>query len=560
MKNGIENPIKSKTSATTQVAVESYLTPTYGQKAFSVPTPSETIPDLPMSPLAAQRLISDELDMDARNSADLGSYITDYMEQEIDAIIHDTLGKVFIDKSEYPLTAEMGDRVARMIQSWYHGTPATTPNGFIGTPTIGSSEAVMLGMIAHRYAWTKLWRARKSKNPEGYPQGYYRKDKPFLLAARDIHTCWNKYCLYFNTDALLFNLADNKYTLSEKDISAFLNTPLASLLTLPNINPEHQALAQTIVEACDFDPVTDEAILALKTPAELVFVVGTVVGTTFTGSADPVSAINDVLVSLRSKNFAGTQDAMDIPMHVDAASGGFCLPFSSPTLLWDFRLPQVRSINVSNHKFGLVYPGVGTLVFKDEQVVDPALIYNVTYLGAAFKDYTVNFSRGSAMVIAAYYNLIRFGKKGYQDVIDNCMSNANYFAKLINTDSGTQDHLQTISQTDLFPIVVWIDKRTGPMAWTLTDLSQELEKRGWKLPSYHLPYTSSETPDGPLAMRVVIRQDLSYDKLTILHRDIAKAISNLDARGKNVDMQNANIQQLLQVDRAHYAYIGSRGC
>ena len=94
MKNGIENPIKSKTSATTQVAVESYLTPTYGQKAFSVPTPSETIPDLPMSPLAAQRLISDELDMDARNSADLGSYITDYMEQEIDTIIHDTLGKV----------------------------------------------------------------------------------------------------------------------------------------------------------------------------------------------------------------------------------------------------------------------------------------------------------------------------------------------------------------------------------------------------------------------------------------------------------------------------------
>lgn len=98
------------------------------------------------------------------------------------------------------------------------------------------------------------------------------------------------------------------------------------------------------------------------------------------------------------------------------------------------------------------------------------------------------------------------------------------------------------------------------MAWTLTDLSQELEKRGWKLPSYHLPYTSSETPDGPLAMRVVIRQDLSYDKLTILHRDIAKAISNLDARGKHVNMQNANIQQLLQVDRAHYAYIGSRGC
>lgn len=560
MEKEIKSSLDGKTVSSLQSTMDDHLTPTYGQKAFSVAIPSDTIPDLPMSPQAAQRLINDELDMDARNSADLGSYITDYMEPEIDTIIHETLGKVFIDKSEYPLTAEIGDRVARMIQSWYHGTPATTPNGFIGTPTIGSSEAVMLGMIAHRYAWTKLWQARKNKTPEGYPQGYYRKDKPFLLAARDIHTCWNKYCLYYNTDALLFNLADNKYTLSENDVRAFLNTPLSNLLDPPNINPEHQALAQIIIEACDFDPIEDKAILALKTPAELVFVVGTVVGTTFTGSADPIAAINDVLVSLKLNTFAGTQDAIDIPMHVDAASGGFCLPFSSPSLLWDFRLPQVRSINVSNHKFGLVYPGVGTLVFKDEQVVDPALIYNVTYLGAAFKDFTVNFSRGSAMVIAAYYNLIRFGKKGYQDVIDNCMSNAKYFANSINTGRGTQDHLQTISQTDLFPIVVWVDKRAAPLAWTLTDLSQELEKRGWKLPSYHLPYTSSETPDGPLAMRVVIRQDLSYDKLSILYRDITKAISTLDARSEHVDMQNPGIKQFLQTDREHYTYVGSRGC
>ena len=558
--NRVKPSLDSKISDNENSRTDTYLTPTYGQTPFSVAIPTHTIPDLPMTPRAAQRLISDELDMDARNSADLGSYITDYMDPEIDIIINQTLGKVFIDKSEYPLTAEMGDRVARMIQSWYNGTPATTSSGFIGTPTIGSSEAVMLGLIAHRYAWIKSWKTRKNRTPEGYPSGYYRKDKPFLLAARDIHTCWNKYCLYYNTDSLLFNLSDNKYTLSAIDVSTFLNTTIKSLLTNPDVKPEYKALAEIIIEACDFDPVADEEILGLKTPAELVFVVGAVVGTTFTGSADPVSEINDVLVTLKTNTFAGTKDAIDIPIHVDAASGGFCLPFSMPYLSWDFRLPQVRSINVSNHKFGLVYPGVGTVVFKDEHVVDPSLIYNVTYLGAAFKDYTVNFSRGSAMVIAAYYNLIRFGIKGYQEIIENCLSNALHLDDLINNDIGTKHYFQTISQTNLFPIVVWIDRRESPLPWTLTDLSQELEKRGWKLPAYNLPYTNSETPDGPLAMRVVIRQDLSHDKISILHADIVKAIHFLNATVENLDIENPDVQRLLKKDSLHYTYKGARGC
>lgn len=540
--------------------IDNYLTPTYGQNPFAISIPSDTLPDLPMSPLAAQRLICDELDMDARNSSDLGSYITDYMEPEIDSIIHSTLGKVFIDKSEYPITAEIGDRVARMIQSWYNGTPATTSTGFIGTPTIGSSEAVMLGLIAHRYAWTELWKTRKSIHPEGYPTGYYRKDKPFLLAARDIHTCWNKYCLYYNADSLLFNLSDDKYTLSEVDVSGFLNTTLDTLLNNPGINPEHKALAQIIVESCDFDPLADKWILQLKTPAELVFVVGTVVGTTFTGSADPISSINDVLVTLKKKKFAGTASEIDIPMHVDAASGGFCLPFSSPDLLWDFRLPQVRSINVSNHKFGLVYPGAGTIVFKDEHIVHTDLIYNITYLGAAFNDYTVNFSRGSSMVIAAYYNLIRFGKKGYKDIIGNCLSNALHFANLINSDVGTKDYFQTISQTDLFPIVVWTNKPSAPQSWTLVDLSQELEKRGWKLPSYNLPYTNSEKPDGPLAMRVVIRQDLSHDKILLLHSDIINAIIALNTKFKKIELLSTDLQHILLTDRERHIFKGTRGC
>jgi glutamate decarboxylase len=236
------------------------------------------------------------------------------MEPEADQLIMDSVGKNYVDNDEYPQTSKIQDRVVNMLARLFN---APHDSKSVGTATIGSSEAIMLGLLAHKWTW------RKRREKEGKPT-----DKPNIVMGADVHTVWEKFAKYFDVELKLIPLKDDVYTISADDV------------------------AQEI----------DENTIA----------VGAVIGTTFTGQMDPIKEINDMLVEIKESK------GWDIPMHVDGASGGFVAPFIFPDLEWDFRLEQVKSINASGHKYGLVYPGVGWVIFKDKSDLPDDLIFDIT--------------------------------------------------------------------------------------------------------------------------------------------------------------------------------------
>jgi glutamate decarboxylase len=225
---------------------------------------------------------------------------------------------------------------------------------------------------------------------------------------------------------------------------------------------------------------------------------------------DPVVELNDALEKLfRDKGYF-------VPIHVDGASGGFLLPFLEPELVWDFRLSHVRSINVSGHKFGLVYPGIGWLLFRDRSDLPDDLVFRVNYLGAEEETYTLNFSSNAAFVIAQYYNLLRLGKKGYKQILENCRENARFFAGKLSESS----FFTPIDPSPSLPIVAF--SLRAPHAGREMEISSELRKFGWIVPAYTLP------PDaqGLSVLRVVVREQVSKNMLEHLleHLDISSQI------------------------------------
>ena len=216
---------------------------------------------------------------------------------------------------------------------------------------------------------------------------------------------------------------------------------------------------------------------------------------------------------------------LDIPIHVDAASGGFVLPFTEPDLKWDFRLEHVRSINVSGHKYGLVYPGIGWIVWKDEKDFPEELIFKVNYLGGWMPTYTLNFSRGSAMVIAQYYNFLRLGKAGYKDIMQNCLSNARYLANLLEKSKK----FVLINSGELIPLVA-IRLKKEITNYTVFHLSDKLRERGWVVSAYTLPKNAEDIA----IMRVVVREHFSRDMIEILYQDISNAIESFESGSKAI--------------------------
>src|SRR6201999_3336467 len=222
------------------------------------------------------------------------------------------------------------------------------PGETTGARTQGSSEAIMLGALSLKWKW------RKRREQDG-------KDttRPNLVFGGDVHVVWEKFCRYFDVEPRIIPLQPDRYTIGPEDV----------------------------------EPHVDENTIG----------VAAVLGTTFTGHSDDIPGINDLLIRLRDKN------GLDVPLHVDAASGGFVWPFLYPHSEWDFRLEQVRSINVSGHKFGLVYPGIGWLVFRERSDLAEDLVFYENYLGKTDATFTLNFSTGSSMVLAQYYHFVRFG-------------------------------------------------------------------------------------------------------------------------------------------------------
>lgn len=429
------------------------ISPTYSLRYFAEGAPKYQIPQEGMPAAAAYQLVHDALHFDGITAFNLASFTTTWMEPEADQLIMENLGKNFIDSFEYPETAEIHQRTVNMLAQLFN---APEYDEFCGTATVGSSEAIELGLLAHKWTW-KSKRLTQGKDA----------NHPNIVFGADAHICWDKFARYFDVEPRIIPMQENRFCID----------------------------ADSVRERID----------------ENTIAVGAIMGTTFTGACEPVKGINDLLVQIKKI------EGWDIPIHVDAASAGFILPFTNPELEWDFRLQQVRSINVSGHKFGLVYPGVGWLLFRSPGDLPEDLIFYVNYLGDTMPTYTLNFSRGSDMVLAQYYNLLRLGYSGYAKVMDNCLNNARYLADKLSSS----DIFELISDMQL-PIITFKFKHAPN--FTPFQLAQKLRERGWMLPAYTLPPQAEHLT----VMRIIVRETFSRDMAETLYNDLVKTYQLLD--------------------------------
>lgn len=433
---------------------DTFLDSTFAARIFRENIPKYALDQTGLPARAAYEIIHQELDLDGNPALNLASFVTTWMEDEANRLIEENLGKNFIDIDEYPETFQVQEKCINILARLFN-SPDDADS--IGTATVGSSEAIMLGLLAHK--WT--WKLRRQK--EGKPA-----DKPNIVMGADVHTVWEKFALYFDVELRLIPLDDESFTVTAEEIAKKID--------------------------------------------ENTICVGAVIGTTYTGQMDPIEAINDELLKIKKEK------GWDIPIHVDAASGGFIAPFIYPDLKWDFRLEQVKSINVSGHKYGLVYPGIGWLVMKDKSDLPKDLIFDVNYLGGVMPNYSINFSKGSYSIIAQYYNFLRLGRDGYTSIMKNIMKNAKYLAdSLVETGK-----FELLDKNLKFPIVTLILKDSKFSAYQLSDL---LRSKGWIVPAYTLPPNAENIE----VLRVVIKENFGRSMVNNFIADVKQAIEELDA-------------------------------
>src|SRR5215211_7706002 len=419
--------------------------------------PSEAIPDDPMLPIAAMRLIDEELAVEGIPERNLATFVTTWMEPEARRVIDENLHRNFIDHAEYPQTFEIQQRCVRMLAELFNAPGETT-----GTSTQGSSEAIMLGALSLKWKW------RQRREAAGKAT-----DAPNLVFGGDVHVVWEKFCRYFDVEPRIVPLQPGKYTIGPEDI----------------------------------EPHVDENTIG----------VAAVVGTTFTGHADDVVGMNDFLVDLKDRT------GLDVPLHIDGASGAFVWPFLYPESKWDFRLEQVRSINASGHKFGLVYPGIGWLIFRENSDLAEDLVFYENYLGKTDATFTLNFSTGSSMVLAQYYNLIRYGKAGYRRIMEIMRENAR---SLANDIEGIGPFQIIGKGEERLPLVAFNLAEEHP--YDEFDIAFQLSaERGWMVPAYTMPPNAQDVK----MMRALVKLTLGSSLVDKLADDLAAAIETLERKG-----------------------------
>ncbi len=430
--------------------------------------PDNEFPDVASPPLEAMRLILEEIVLDGIPERNLATFVTTWMEPEVQQIIAENLHRNFIDHAEYPRTAEIEQRCIRMLADLYHAPGETT-----GARTQGSSEAIMLGALSLKWKW------RQRREAAGKDTA-----KPNLVFGGDVHVVWEKFCRYFDVEPRIVPLQPDKFTIGPEDVH----------------------------------PHVDENTIG----------VAAVLGTTFTGHADDIVGINDMLIEMRD-----TQ-GLDVPLHVDAASGGFVWPFLFPHSEWDFRLEQVRSINVSGHKFGLVYPGIGWLIFRGEEDLPDDLVFLENYLGKVDKTFTLNFSTGSAMVLAQYYNFIRFGRRGYTYLMDTMQKNAGRLADRI-ADIGPFEIVG--AGEEQLPLIAF--KLADERPYDEFDVAWQLSaERGWMLPAYTMPPNAEHVN----MLRALVKLNLIRSQVETLADDIAEAVATLEKKGGVSEAERAKVK------------------
>ncbi|KZF20893.1 glutamate decarboxylase [Xylona heveae TC161] len=436
------------------------------------------------------QLLRDELDLDGRPTLNLASFVGTYMEDHAQQLMIENISKNLSDADEYPAMMDMHARCISIIANLWE---AQKGEKAIGSATTGSSEAVQLGGLAMKRRWQEKRRAAGKD-----------ASKPNIIMGANAQVALEKFARYFEVEARIL------------DVSEKSNYRLDPDLVKQNI---------------------DENTIG-------VFVI---LGSTYTGHYEPVAEIATILDDYERET------GIDIPIHVDAASGGFIAPFTHAKAggpKWNFALPRVKSINTSGHKFGLVYAGLGWIIWRDESYLPHDLIFELHYLGGTEESYTLNFSRPGAQVIAQYYNLIHLGFEGFRSIMENCLSNARVLSKSleatgwyvcvsdIHRKKGQHKFLgaaeavfgsgnETSAEYNAgLPVVAFRFsddfKRRFPHI-KQSSVSGLLRGKQYIVPNYPLPPKEEKTE----ILRVVVRESMALDLVERLIRDICDVTETL---------------------------------
>lgn len=443
----------------TNFRVDNAATSVYGSDKMLQPSPVQTIPQEPTMPEIAYQMVHDETYPQTQPRLNLATFVTTYMDDYATKLMNEAINVNYIDETEYPRVAVMAGRCINIMANLWN-TPEKN-EWKSGAVAIGSSEACMLGGVA---AWLR-WRKRRQMAGKPF-------DKPNFVMSSGLQIVWDKFAKLWQIELRVVPLTLGKTTLDPQD-----------------------ALAM-----CDENTI---CIVPIQ-------------GVTWTGLNDDVEALDKALDVYNAKT------GYDIPIHVDAASGGYILPFLNPEKKWDFRLKWVLSISTSGHKFGLVYPGLGWVVWKDKDYLPEDMSFSVNYLGANITQVGLNFSRPAAQILGQYYQFIRLGFQGYKDIQTNSME----IAKYAHQEIGKMAPFANYSDEVVNPLFIWYMKPEYEKSakWTLFDLQAKLQESGWMVPAYTLPSNLEEY----VVMRMVARQGMSRDMTDMLINDIKDAVAELE--------------------------------
>ena len=423
--------------------------------------PRHEISDDELPPDVAYQIIHDDLMLDGNARLNLATFVTTWMEPQAEKLMAECFDKNMIDKDEYPQTADLEMRCVNILSRLWNAPDADEATG---CSTTGSSEAAMLGGLALKRRW------QRRREAEGKPA-----DKPNIVMGINVQICWEKFANYWDVEMRLVPMEGDRFTLS----------------------------AEEAVKLCDENTIGVVGIL----------------GSTFDGAYEPIEEICNALDKLQEET------GLDIPVHADGASGGFVAPFIDPDLRWDFRLPRVASINASGHKYGLVYPGVGWIVWRDASKLPEELIFWVNYLGDDMPTFALNFSRPGAQVVAQYYTFLRLGFEGFKRV----QGYARDVATRLSAEIAELGPFELLTKGDELPVFAFKvkDEITN---FTAFDVSNALRERGWQVPAYTFPANRSDLA----ALRVVVKRGFSHDMADLLIADFKRQLPKLEKQPEPV--------------------------
>jgi glutamate decarboxylase len=418
----------------------------------------DRFPQKGMVARAAQAVVNSEAWTDASPMLNLSSFVTTFTEPEEMEVLKSHFTKNYIDHDMYPQLFAMEKKMVSWLHGLWNGPKNAEP---YGTATVGSSEACMLAGLAHKWNWREA-RKRARKDPS----------RPNMVTGGNVQIVWKKFLKYFDVEGRIAPLEVGNYRLTTKHLEALVD--------------------------------------------ENTICVVAIAGQTFTGEDDDIQEIHDWLDAYEKRT------GHAIPIHIDGASGGFVNPFLYPNYKWDFRLPRVQSINASGHKFGLVPPGLGWIVFRERKIFNEELIFYVNYLGGEMPTATLNFSRNAMQIAAQYYLFLRLGFEGYRNIMQHSVDNAVHLRDRL-VRSG---YFKIMNRTQRIPVVA-LTLAPRIKRYNEFDVSFKVRERGWVLSAYTMP-PNAETVT---SLRIVVRPHLNRNVVDQLAEDIINACRYLDQHG-----------------------------